>query len=94
MSVSEKDVKHVALLARLELSDEEIKNYTKQFDKILCWMKKLDELNVDGVEPTAHVFPIENVFREDEVKDSLPVEKVFKNAPDKKDSFFRVPRIV
>lgn len=94
MSISKKEVEHVALLARLQLSEEEANIYTEQLNSILGWVDKLNQLDVSGIEPTAHVLPIANVFREDKVTTSFPMEKVLANAPDVKDSFFRVPKIV
>ncbi len=94
MSITKKEVEHVALLARLQLNEEEIDSYTIQLNSILVWVEKLNELDVTNVEPTAHVLPMENVFREDKVRPSLEMEKVLANAPDTKDTFFKVPRIV
>ncbi|MEW6623937.1 MAG: Asp-tRNA(Asn)/Glu-tRNA(Gln) amidotransferase subunit GatC [Bacillota bacterium] len=94
MSISREQVQHIALLARLQLDEDELQNYTTQLNSILGWVEKLNQLDVSEVQPTAHVLPMANVFREDEVKSSLPIEKALANAPDKKESFFRVPKIV
>jgi len=88
------EIDHVALLARLELKDEEKELFSKQVGSIIEYMDKLDELDVADVEPTAHVLPIKNVFREDELRASLPREKALQNAPRKNDGFYRVPRII
>ncbi|RMD55177.1 MAG: Asp-tRNA(Asn)/Glu-tRNA(Gln) amidotransferase subunit GatC [Nitrospirae bacterium] len=88
------DVEKVAQLAMLGLNEEEKELYGKQLGDIIKFMNKLNELNTEDVEPTSHVVDINNVFREDEPKESLPREEVLKNAPDKEDGFFKVPRII
>jgi len=92
--ISLKDVEHVALLARLELTDEEKEIYTKQLSDILEHARKLQDLDTTDVLPTAHVLPLNNVFRKDQAGEHLPVEKVLANAPEKQDNFFKVPKIV
>jgi len=84
----------VALLARLNLSETEIEQFTGQLDAILMYMDKLNELDTKDVEPTSHVIETGNVVREDQVGDSIPVEDALANAPDKEDDFFKVPRII
>ena len=88
------EIDHVALLARLELKDEEKELFSKQVGSIIEYVDKLNELEIDDVEPTAHVLPIKNVFREDELRDSLPREKALQNAPRESDGFYRVPKII
>ena len=88
------EIDHVALLARLELKDEEKELFSKQVGSIIEYVDKLNELDIDDVEPTAHVLPIKNVFREDELRDSLPREKALQNAPRESDGFYRVPKII
>jgi len=94
MKLTLEDVEHVALLARLELSDEEKQLFATQLTKILEYVAKLDELNTDEVEPVFHVVPLSNVFREDEVRPSLPLEKVLQNAPKASHDCFSVPKII
>ncbi|WP_206812186.1 Asp-tRNA(Asn)/Glu-tRNA(Gln) amidotransferase subunit GatC [Paradesulfitobacterium ferrireducens] len=94
MKISRKDVEHVALLARLELTEEEIEAYTGQLDSILEYAAMLNRLDTDNVEPTAHAVPLHNVLRTDEVRRSIEREKALQNAPDSEDGFFRVPKIV
>ncbi|MBZ4686690.1 MAG: glutamyl-tRNA(Gln) amidotransferase, subunit [Clostridiales bacterium] len=94
MRITKKDVEHVALLSRLDLTEEEKEAYTKQLNSIIDYMNKINELDTEGVEPTAHVLPIYNVMREDEVGESLDREKVLENAPEKENGQFKVPRIV
>lgn len=92
--ISKKEVEHVAWLARLELSEEEKELYTQQFNDILDYFQKLNELDTEGVPPTLHVFELVNVFRKDDVKLSLPPEEALANAPKKKGRFFEAPRIL
>lgn len=92
--ISIEQVKHVANLARLAVSEEEAQKFTKQLDDIITFAEQLNELDTDHVEPTSHVLPIKNVMRKDEAKPGLPVEEVLKNAPDSKDGHIRVPSII
>lgn len=94
MKISKKDVEHVAQLARLHLEEEEKELYTRQLNSILNYMEKLGELDTSDVEPTAHVLPIKNVFREDRVGQSMDIEEVLRNAPDREEGFFKVPKII
>lgn len=94
VTISKQDVEHVALLARLELSEEEKEAYTQQLNSILGYMEKLNALDTNNVEPTAHVLPMDNVFREDKVDSGLPREKALQNAPAVEEGQFKVPRIV
>ncbi|RJX38573.1 Asp-tRNA(Asn)/Glu-tRNA(Gln) amidotransferase subunit GatC [Paenibacillus pinisoli] len=94
MSITLKDVEHVANLARLDLSDAEKAQFTEQLNAILKYAEKLNELDTDGVEPTSHVLPITNVMRDDVQKESLPIEKVLLNAPDEEDGQFKVPAVL
>lgn len=94
MSISVKDVEHVAKLARLDLSEEEKHMFTEQLNAILKYAEKLNSLDTADVEPTSHVMPLSNVMREDEVRPSLPIEKVLLNAPDEEDGQFKVPAVL
>ncbi|MDI3480927.1 MAG: aspartyl-tRNA(Asn)/glutamyl-tRNA(Gln) amidotransferase subunit [Tepidanaerobacteraceae bacterium] len=94
MKIEKHTVDHVANLARLYLSEEEKAEMMEKLNSILDYMEKLNELDTTNIEPTAHVIPIKNVFREDEVKESLSLEETLKNAPDRSGNFFRVPRII
>lgn len=91
--LTKEQVEHVAMLARLEFSDEEKEKYTAQLSSILEHIEKLSELDTADVPPTAHVLPIKNVFREDKVGQHLSNEEVLQNAPDQEDGSFRVPKI-
>ncbi|MGA1863824.1 MAG: Asp-tRNA(Asn)/Glu-tRNA(Gln) amidotransferase subunit GatC [bacterium] len=94
MKITKEQVEYVANLAKLDISAEEKEIFTKQLDSILSYMDKLNQLDTRDIDPTSHVLPIKNIFREDEVKSSLPLEKALANAPDRKDGFFRVPRVI
>ena len=94
MTISKKDVEHIALLSRLELEEEETQLYTEQLNAILEYVNKLGELDTSDVEPTAHVLPLKNVFREDVVKEGLTQEEALGNAPDQENGFFKVPKMV
>jgi aspartyl-tRNA(Asn)/glutamyl-tRNA(Gln) amidotransferase subunit C len=88
------DVNYVAHLARLSLSPEEQAKFAAQLKNILHYVDKLKELDVANIEPTAHAVPITNVVRKDVVKPSLPTELALKNAPQKANNLFIVPKIV
>lgn len=94
MSITLKDVEHVANLARLALTDAEKAQFTDQLNAILKYAEKLNELDTDNVEPTTHVLPITNVLRDDEKRESLPIEKVLLNAPDEEDGQIKVPAVL
>lgn len=93
MKISGDDVKHVARLAEIEFSDEEIIKITPQLDKILEHVARISAVNTDDVEPTSHVMDVKNVFREDAPSDTVSQEEALKNAPQEEDDGFRVPRI-
>ena len=92
--IDEGQVRKTAKLARLDLTDGEIRSFTSQLSSILEYIEKLNELNTDNVEPLAHCLPIHNVFREDEIKESLDTNIALKNAPAKYDEYFKVPKVL
>jgi aspartyl-tRNA(Asn)/glutamyl-tRNA(Gln) amidotransferase subunit C len=92
--ITRQEVDHVADLARLALSETEREKMTTQLNKILEAANELQKLDTSGVPPTAFAVPLQNVFRPDEVRESLPREAVLANAPDPERGFFRVPRIM
>lgn len=94
MKISRAEVEHVARLARLALQPEELEAMTGQMDAILGYVDKLNELNTDGIEPTAHAVPMENAFRADEVKPSIGIERAQQNAPATDGSCFKVPKVI
>jgi aspartyl-tRNA(Asn)/glutamyl-tRNA(Gln) amidotransferase subunit C len=84
-------VHHVARLARLELTDEEVDRMSGELSLILEHVETMNELDLDGVEPTSHVVELQNVLRDDQPRDSLPREEALAQAPDRTDDGFRVP---
>ena len=94
MSVTVQDVRKIASLAHLEFNEAETLRYTEQLNKILEYMDKLNELDTSDVDITYHPVEFPNVFREDEVHESLPVEKALQNAPQKNWQYFVVPKVV
>jgi aspartyl-tRNA(Asn)/glutamyl-tRNA(Gln) amidotransferase subunit C len=90
MHLTSDDVRHVADLARLHLTDEEVRLYTQQLSAILDYAERLQEVDTSGVPPTPYVLPLQNVMAEDIPQPSLPNEVALANAPDKANGFFRV----
>ena len=94
MSVTVKEVDHIAKLARLEFTDEEKEKLTHQLNSILVYMEQLNKLDTENIEPLSHVIDLENVLREDVVKPGLSTEDVLRNAPSKTEKFFKVPKVI
>lgn len=94
MQISKTEVEKVAKLARLELTEAEKEEFSRQLSSILTYMEKLNTYDTEGVEPTATVLGEVNVFREDEVRPSLPVDRALANAPEQSDGCFVVPKII
>ena len=94
MSVSIKDVEHIAELARLKFNEDELKSFTNQLNEILTYVEKLNELDTENVEPLSHPVEGSNVFREGAVKQSVSTEEALKNAPEKDEKFFKVPKVI
>ncbi|HEU4685110.1 MAG TPA: Asp-tRNA(Asn)/Glu-tRNA(Gln) amidotransferase subunit GatC [Nitrospira sp.] len=94
MEISKQDVEKVAKLARLEITPGEMGLFAKQLSEILTHVEKLKQYDTTGIEPTASVLGQMNVFREDVVRPSLPVEKALANAPEREGDGFRVPKIL
>jgi aspartyl-tRNA(Asn)/glutamyl-tRNA(Gln) amidotransferase subunit C len=94
MALSLDDVRWVAHLARLELSDTELTTMTRQLGSILSYVDQLKEVATDDVEPLAHPLPIANVFRDDVSAPSLPIDAALANAPDRRGDFYGVPAVL
>jgi aspartyl-tRNA(Asn)/glutamyl-tRNA(Gln) amidotransferase subunit C len=92
--ITKKEVEHIAQLAHIELTEEEKEIFTEQFNRILEFFRKIDELETADIPPMYHVLDIVNVYREDEIGETLPKENVLENAPKKEEQFFKSPRIV
>ena len=93
MSLSLDQVRKVARLARLELSEPDLARMQQQLSAILDYVEQLNTLNTDGVEPLAHPLPVQNVFRPDEPSPSLPVGEALQNAPARAGDYFGVPAV-
>lgn len=94
MALTLEEMKHVAKLARLELSDERLSELTRHINALMTHFERLGELPTEHVEPTSHSIPVYNVFREDGVLPCLPREQALAAAPEARDGLFIVPRIV
>ncbi|MBW7888836.1 MAG: Asp-tRNA(Asn)/Glu-tRNA(Gln) amidotransferase subunit GatC [Bacteroidetes bacterium] len=94
MAITKNDVEHIAKLAKLEFSDEEKEKFTHQFNDILKYIEQLNTVDTSNVEPLTQVIELHNAFRADEVKPSTPTSEALKNAPDKTDEYFKVPKVI
>jgi aspartyl-tRNA(Asn)/glutamyl-tRNA(Gln) amidotransferase subunit C len=92
--IDEEDLKHIARLAKIELNEEEVKEFSPQIRSILALFDEIDEVETEDVEPTFHVFGLKNVFREDVSDPSLTGEEAVKNAPKKERGYVKGPRIM
>lgn len=93
--ITEDTVRYVARLSRLSLDDDETVKFQGQLSRILDYIEQLNEVDTEGVRPTSHVLEsMKNVFREDEPTPSVSNQEALQNAPDKKDNFFKVPKII
>ncbi len=94
MKITDKEVKKVAGLARLELAEGEVQSLTEQLDKILNYIDKLNQADTRGIEPTTHAISITNAFRSDEILSSLDREAALASGPAHNNGFFEVPKII
>ena len=90
--IDDETIEYVGILAKLELSDEEKEAAKKDMSRMLDYIDKLGELDTTGVEPMSHVFPVHNVFREDEVTNGDDRDNILLNAPQKKEGTYMVPK--
>ena len=93
-TITEADVRHVAKLSRLHVSDDEVHHFTEQLAAVLDYISKLNELDVDGVEPMAHPLELVNVLRADQEVPGMAVDSALANAPAKTPPFFKVPKVL
>ena len=91
-TITDETIEYVGILAKLELSDEEKEQAKNDMGRMLDYIDKLGELDTDGIEPMSHVFPVQNVFREDVVTNGDEHEKTLKNATDQKDKRVEEPK--
>ena len=94
MALTREEVLHIAHLARVALSDEDVAKFQEQLSDILAHFEMLQAVDTEGVEPTSHPLPLESVMRDDEVRPSLPREDVLSNAPLAEDGLFRVRAVL
>ena len=96
MQLSKDEIQHIAKLARLELTEAELKKYGGQLSAVLNYIDQLKEVEVKGVEPTAQVTGLENVLRSDEIKnwDEKEIEEALADAPEREDRFIKVKRVI
>lgn len=94
MKITRKDVENVALLSRLEIAEADVETFTGQLNAILEYVAVLDKADTEQVDPTAHVLPLKNVMRPDEMRPSLQRELALSNAPEQEDGYFKVPKIM
>lgn len=92
--INEQQVRHVAKLARLKITDEQVKTFTRQLDAILTYVAQLEQLDTSNVEPLAHCLPVSNVLRDDTVQPSLSNADALANAPAKDGEFFTIPKVL
>ena len=92
--IDESQVRYVAKLSRLDLTDGEVKQFSTQLSAIVEYIEKLNELDTENVEPLAHCLPIHNVLREDVVKESLKADEALVNAPEREEDYFKVPKVL
>ena len=94
MKLTREQVEHVAKLARLKLSEDELKRYTTQLSDILGYVEQLNKLDTKGIEPTSHAVEVPTPFREDEPKPCLSPEEALANAPERHGDYVKVPRVI
>ena len=94
MSVTRDQVQNIARLAKLQFNPQEEEHFTEQFNQILSYVEKLDELDTESVDPTTHVLDLNNVLREDKVIQWMTQDQALANAPLKKNGFFSVPKVI
>ena len=94
MKITKEQIQHIAVLSRLNLSEEEKDLFGSQLSSILDYMDQLNELDTRETEPTSHVLSLNNVMRDDILASSLPGEEALKNAPSHSENLYRVPRIL
>jgi len=94
MSVTKKEVEHIAELAQLKFNNEELESLSLQMNEILNYIDKLNELDTENVEPLSHPVENINVFRNDELKQSISKEDALRNSPERTEDFFKVPKVI
>ena len=94
MAITREEVRHVATLFRLGLSEDDITRFQEQLSQIIDYFQVLQQVDTEGVEPTSHTLALENVMRDDEPRPSFPSDDILANAPFRENSFFRVRAVL
>ena len=94
MKITKKEVEYVARLARLSLNEAEKEKMTAQLDSILQYVDTLNKLDTSNIEPTSHVLPLNNIWREDAARPSTPRDEILANAPDQAEGFYKVKKVI
>ncbi len=94
MAISRETIEYVANLSRIELGEEELKKFSDQLAAILDFIDKLKNADISNVSPTSHILPLNNILREDATQESLPAAKALANAPQEKNNFYVVPKVI
>ena len=94
MAIDKKTVKYVAHLARIDLEPKELEKLSGQLQDIIGFIDKLKTIDIKGINPTSHILPMNNVLREDQPGESLPIDKALENAPHREGNFFAVPQVI
>ncbi len=92
--ISRDQVAHVAWLAKIKLTEEELELFARQLNEVLGYFRKIDEVDTRGIEPTYHILDVKNVFRKDSPEFSLPLDKSLQNAPQRERNYVKAPRIL
>ena len=87
-------VKHLAKLSRLRFNEEELHDFTEQLDEIFNYAKSLQDIDTEGIAPSTHALPLQNVFKEDAIHTCKDIDKLLENAPDIENNSYKVPRIL
>jgi aspartyl-tRNA(Asn)/glutamyl-tRNA(Gln) amidotransferase subunit C len=94
MAIGKEEIRHIAKLSRLSFSESEEEKFIKSFNDILNHVQKINSINTEGVEPCSNVFELKNVMREDKAEKSFDPEILLRNAPEKEETAYLVPRVV
>ena len=94
MAIDKETVKNVAHLARIDLEPKELEKLSGQLQDIIGFIDKLKTIDIKGINPTSHILPMNNVLREDQPGESLPIDKALENAPHREGNFFAVPQVI
>lgn len=92
--ISDTEVRHISHLSRLNLTDDEVHDFSEQLSAILAYMEQLNEVDTTNIQPTAHALPVRNVLRDDVPRDGLSPEQALANAPQRDGHFFALPKVL